>query len=100
MEFTVPMDGQEIATELGITRQAVSNLLKRGMEKFYREVQKMDREWGPFDVSCAMMKMLNVGHNYEEIKKFYKLFPPKIRKEIEDDALKNHCPRASAGEDD
>ena len=85
------MDGSEIAISMGITRQAVSNILKRAMKKFFLEVKKMDKEWGAFDTSCAMMKMLGVDNNVNDIKKFYMLFPPDIRKEIEDDALENHC---------
>ena len=86
-----PMNGSEIAEALGITRQAVSNILKRAMKKFYDQVAIMDTQWGPFDRSCAMMRMLGVDNNIEEIKKFYMLFPPEIRDEIEADALANHC---------
>lgn len=85
-----PMDGAEIAKELGITRQAVSNILKKSMRKFYNQVKYIDETWGPFERSCAMMRMLNVDHVEEEIKKFYNLFPMDIRNEIEKDALENH----------
>lgn len=89
--YVRPLDGSAISIELGVTRQAVSNVLKRAMKKFYKEARKVDKTWGPFDCSCAMMRMLHVGGNEEEIKKFYNLFPPDIRKEIEADALENHC---------
>ena len=85
-----PLNGSEISETLGITRQAVSNILKRAMKKFYLQVKRIDPEWGPFERSCAMMRMLKVENNEEEIKKFYMLFPPSIRKEIELDALENH----------
>lgn len=85
-----PLNGSEISEELGITRQAVSNILKRAMKKFYIQVKKVDPNWGPFERSCAMMRMLRVDNNEEEIKKFYMLFPPDIRDEIEKDALENH----------
>ena len=91
MEFVKPMDGSAIAVELGVTRQAVSNILKRAMKKFYEQVTRMDSTWGPFDCSCAMMRMLKIDNNAEEIKKFYNLFPPDVRDEIEHDALENHC---------
>lgn len=90
MIYVAPKDGSAIAEELGITRQAVSNTLKRAMKKFYKGVQRMDSNWGPFECSCSMMKMMNINHTSEEIKKFYNLFPPEIRKEIEADALKNY----------
>lgn len=85
-----PLNGSEISEKLGITRQAVSNILKRAMKKFYNQVKKIDPEWGPFERSCAMMRMLGVDQSMEEVKKFYMLFPPTIRKEIELDALENH----------
>lgn len=91
MSFVRPMDGSAIAVKLGITRQAVSNILKRAMKKYYLQTKKMDPEWGPFECSCAMMRMLGVANNAEEIKKFYNLFPPDVRDEIEKDAIKNHC---------
>ena len=91
--FIRPKDGSMIATELGCTRQAVSNILKRAMKKFYIEAGKIDETWGPFDRSVSMMKMFNVDHNADDIKKFYTLFPPDVRKEIEQDALENHCSR-------
>lgn len=90
MDQCKPLNGSEISEELGITRQAVSNILKRAMKKFYLQVKRVDTEWGPFERSCAMMRMLRVDNNEEEIKKFYMLFPPDIRDEIEKDALENH----------
>lgn len=93
--FVRPMDGSMIAEKLGVTRQAVSNVLKRAMRKFYLETRKIDPEWGPFETSCAMLRMLNVGNTMEEVKKFYLLFPKEIRDEIEKDALEHHVPRRS-----
>lgn len=78
--------GAEIAKELGITRQAVSNTLKRAMAKVYAETRKLEKGWTPFEVAAAMSIIFNVEEI--EIAKFFKLFPPKIRKEIENDALK------------
>jgi predicted transcriptional regulator len=88
-----PMTGAQIARELGITRQAVSNNLKRAMTKVYAEVKKMESSWGPFEVAVAMSQMFGVEQDSpEELKKFFKLFPPKIRKEIEQDAVKQLSP--------
>lgn len=88
--FMRPKDGAAIAKDLGITRQAVSNILKRSMKKFYMKMKELDPEWGPFDCSCAMLRMFGIENSAEEIKKFYNLFPPDVRKEIERDALDNH----------
>jgi len=88
-----PMTGAEIARELGISRQAVSNNLKRAMTKVYQEVSKSERSWGPFEVAVAMSQMFGVEQDSpEELKKFFKLFPPNIRKEIEGDAFKQLGP--------
>jgi predicted transcriptional regulator len=90
-EFVVPMNGTEIANELGVTRQAISNILRRTMKKFYLQTRKLDKDWGPFETSCAMLRMLNVDNDIAEVKKFYLLFPKDIRDKIEADALENHC---------
>jgi predicted DNA-binding protein YlxM (UPF0122 family) len=88
-----PMTGAEIARELNITRQAVSNNLKRAMTKVYQEVSKSEKTWGPFEVATAMSQMFGVDQDsQEELKKFFKLFPPKIRKEIEEDAFQQLGP--------
>lgn len=90
MEQVRPLNGAEIAEQLGMSRQSVSNILKRAMRKFYIQARKFDKTWGPFETSCAMMRMLRIDNNEEEIKKFYMLFPPDVRNEIEKDALENH----------
>jgi DNA-binding transcriptional regulator GbsR (MarR family) len=83
-----PMTGAEIARELNISRQAVSNNLKRAMTKVYTEVKKGEPSWGAFETAVAMSQMFGVEQDSpEELKKFFKLFPPKIRKEIEADAF-------------
>lgn len=91
--FQRPMTGAQIARELGITRQAVSNNLKRAMSKVYAEVRKTEKSWGPFEVAVAMSQMFGVEQDSpEELKKFFKLFPPKLRKEIETDAVSQLSP--------
>jgi predicted transcriptional regulator len=87
------MNGADIAREIGITRQAVSNILKKAMGKVYIEVGKLDKTMKPFEISCMMLRILDVPSDSDEIKKFYNLFPPKIKKEIEKDALDNHSSR-------
>lgn len=93
--FERPMTGAQIARELGITRQAVSNNLKRAMSKVYAEVKKTEKGWGPFETAVAMSQMFGVEQDSpEELKKFFKLFPPKLRKEIEQDAVSQLAPVA------
>jgi len=88
-----PLTGAEIARELNITRQAVSNNLKRAMTKVYDEIKRSEKSWGPFETATAMSQMFGVEQDSaEELKKFFKLFPPKIRKEIEADAFQQLGP--------
>ncbi len=83
------MNGSEIATELGITRQSVSNVLKRAMKKFFIATQKLEPDESAFQISCSMLRMLEVDNSSSAVKKFYMLFPVDIRNEIEKDALEN-----------
>jgi predicted transcriptional regulator len=77
------MTGAEIGKELGITRQAVSNTLKRAMKKFFLELKK---EIGGSDFEVAVSMMIGLGVEDTDANNFFKLFPPDIRKKIEDSA--------------
>ena len=84
---TKDMSGAEISRELNISRQAVSQALKRAMSKAYNESKKLDTQWGPFERAVVLSQKFGKNQDSpEELKKFFKLFPPKIRKEIEADA--------------
>lgn len=80
------MTGAEIAKELGVTRQAVSNTLKRTLGKLISAVRKDHPEWDYFDSAVSIMTFLDVEEN--DMSKFFKLFPPKVRDKIEYDARK------------
>ena len=81
--------GAEIGRELGITRMAVSNTLKRAMAKVFDETKKLDKTWSNFEAAVAMAQIIGVDQDSaEELKKFFKLFPPKIRSAIEADGAK------------
>jgi len=77
------MNGAEIAKKLGITRQAVSQTIKRGLSKMY-DAFKKENKTGPFETAVSLAVGLEVGD--EEYNKFFKLFNPAIRKEIEEDS--------------
>lgn len=83
-----PMTGAEIAKELGITRQAVSNTLKRSMGKIFAEMKKLHKDADAFEVAAMIALGWDAANTVAEMKKFFTLFPPKIRKEIEDAAAK------------
>jgi len=80
-----PMSGEEIARHLGVTRQNVSNTLKRAMRKFYHKVSELDKSWSPFQIATVMVQMFGVTAP-NDIKKMFNLFPPDIRGKIEEDA--------------
>jgi transcriptional regulator with XRE-family HTH domain len=78
------LSGEEIAKKLGMTRQAVSNTLKRGMKDFYLTLKKLEKDKGPYELAVLQMMMFQVDD--QDITNFFKLYPPEIRKEIENDA--------------
>jgi len=84
-----PMTGAKIAKELGITRQAVSNTLKRALDKAFIEAKKIDKSWDNFGAAVALSQIFGVDQDSEEeLKKFFKLFKPATRKMIEQDGAK------------
>jgi DNA-binding transcriptional regulator LsrR (DeoR family) len=85
INYVAPMDGEAIAHDLGITRQAVSQMIKRALNKCYSKVSKMNRDMSPFKRTCLLMSIFNIVDD-EEAKKFIKLFPQNIRRDIIKDA--------------
>jgi predicted DNA-binding protein YlxM (UPF0122 family) len=74
---------------LNISRQAVSNTLKRAMAKIHKGFKKLDSTWDDFETAVAMSQGFSDLVNDEvELKKFFRLFPPDLRKKIEADAKK------------
>jgi predicted DNA-binding protein YlxM (UPF0122 family) len=82
------MSGEEIARKMGISRQAVSNSLKRIMEKLFYETKKLYRWKTDFEVCVIVLEKLQCldSNNFKDIKKDFNLFPPKIRSRIEESA--------------
>ena len=87
--FIKQMSGNEVATELGITKQAVYNILKRSLKKFYKYLKKQNKELSPFDIVCIMMKAFNVPNDEKEIIKYFNLFPANIKSEVTKYLVKN-----------
>lgn len=77
------MTGEEIANFLNIKRQAVSNTLKRAMGKVYHKMKKINKT-KPFDTMVHMAMGFEIPEG--DMKNFYRLFPPKIREDIKNDA--------------
>ena len=77
------MSGTDIAKELGVTRQAVSSTIKKGLPKFYQGTKDMNPKMRPWDILLLIAKKTGMR---EEPVKLLKLMPKKIRQEIEKDA--------------
>jgi hypothetical protein len=83
------MNGEEISQALQITRQAVSNSLKRGMNKCYAYVRHTWPDLSPLSSIIFIMRWLDdigtLHFDENEIKKFINLFPAAVRQEVEVD---------------
>jgi len=88
-QTTKPMTGAQISKELGITRQAVSNTLKRALDKAFAETKKIEKGMDNFETAVLLSQIFGVEQDSEEeLKKFFKLFKPDTRKKIEEDGAK------------
>jgi hypothetical protein len=84
--ITSPMSGAEIEKELGVTRQNVSQILKRALNKCYIHVKKMDGNMSPFEIANYMAQMFDIQKS-DDLDKFFSLFPPKLKEIIKESAL-------------
>jgi len=85
-----PMNGSEIARELGMTRQAISYSIRKSMKKLYKRVINLGLAEKPFQVILVLMESLNINSNVEDLKEFIKLFDDDIIKLVMDDARKTY----------
>jgi len=77
------MTGSEISKDLRITRMAVSQSLKRSLKKIYYNLKKNNRSLDPFEIAVTMSQILCVSLDcYNEVNKFFNLFPRDIKEEI------------------
>ena len=83
------MTGEEVGKELGISRQAVCNSLKRSLGKIYSRLREDNPDLSPFEIASEMMKYFDIGSNQNEIQNFYNLLPPKVKNEIEESVKEN-----------
>jgi len=86
-EMQKPLNGSEIAKNLGMTRQAVSYSIRKSMKKMYKRVINLGLAEKPFDTILVLMEVLNVGSNStSDIKEFLKLFDDDILELVKKDA--------------
>ena len=82
VEYVQAKTGSEIARELNISRQAVSQSLKRAIIKIYNGL--MEKDVTPTEVVLFMRDWFGVVED-EDIQQFYDLFPKKIKDELKND---------------
>ena len=76
-----PLNGEEIAQELGTTRQYVCNTLKTALKKMYKGVKRLNPDMTPFEIINGIRNYLGITDT-EEIQIFFNAFPKAIRNEI------------------
>jgi DNA-binding transcriptional ArsR family regulator len=79
------MTGSEISRNLNISRQAVSQSLKRAVTKMYVGLQEKGITESPVETVMVMREWLEIKDE-DDIIQFYELFPKQIREEIKEDA--------------
>lgn len=77
-----PLNGEDIAKEIGSTRQYVCNTLKSGLSKMYYGLSKKCPDLTPFEIVEALRAFFGC-ETKKEIEKFYNAFPPKIREKVQ-----------------
>jgi predicted transcriptional regulator len=81
-EKVEPMDGEQIAQELGTTRQYVCNTLKSALRKIYKSLKKKNPDMTPFEIVNAIREFFGI-EDTDEIRIFFNAFPPDVREEVE-----------------
>ena len=92
MERVRAKTGSEIARELNISRQAVSQTLKRAVTKIYKGLQEEGITENPTETILFMRERFGITDE-EDLQQFFDMFPKSIRDEI-----KEHARTYSIGE--
>ena len=78
------MTYQEIGDEMNITKQAVSQLVKKAVNKTYRTIANGKYVDSPFEAVKAMTLFFNID-NHKDFTQMYKILDDSIIQEIEND---------------
>lgn len=76
-------DGQDIADEIGTSRQNVSNIIKRAMRKLFKQYRQAFPDLSDFEVCVLAMEDFGIEINTKN----YNCFPPDIKNLVEESAL-------------
>ena len=83
----VPLSGSEIEEELKVSRQNISQILKRALRKAFYFIKKQDSSMSPFEIACYLAMMFKVDRSSLEMRKFFNLFPPDVKELIEESGM-------------
>lgn len=84
------MSLDDIAYELGTSKQNVSQILKRAMRKIYNNSKKvLDDCWNPLEGLYLCSLVCNINNNEKDLRAFYNDFPDDIQAEIKEYCEKN-----------
>jgi predicted DNA-binding protein YlxM (UPF0122 family) len=75
------MTYDEIGAEIGITKQAVSQNVKKGVNKIFNYIHENIAK-SPFEALSMLVIFLNID-NHDDFKQMYKLIDTKYKKSIE-----------------
>ena len=83
------MTYESIGKELGISKQAVSQHMKKGINKLFLGVEKISDD--AYDTLKTLVYSLNIN-NHADFKQFYKLLNKDIKERIEsNEEWRNVC---------
>lgn len=79
------MTGQDIADILVTTRARVSQLLKKGIKTIYYKLKNKNKDCSSIQIVATMASVFNVKTDIE-YRKFFRLFPKNVRREVNEEA--------------
>ena len=87
------MKQSDIARYLGFTRAAISQILKRSLQKIYYQTKKKNKHLNPIEVTSMLAEILGVK-TMVQYSKFFESLPSKVKKEIRDYAYEKKYVKA------
>lgn len=83
METPKIMTGSEVARELNVSRQTVSDATKRGLGKMFKSVMARGIADDPFEAMIVLMEVCNVSTGtMKDVTQFVSLFPKDIQDRV------------------
>jgi predicted DNA-binding protein YlxM (UPF0122 family) len=80
-ETNCHMNAGEIADNLNITKNAISQILRRSIKKVYNTIRKNDKYITTFDIIRLMVDMFNIKEE-NEYRAFYKMLPVTVKENL------------------